>query len=291
MAVARDNLTALERRIAETRTQLAATNTPSDDANGAGSYEAAKSASESTADTRSTGSVGLKADEFQRYVAKLRSKNTVYKQKRAQLSELRAERGILTRTIERLRAEETEAKNGLASTEAAQGISGYWETQSTLEKVSEQMSAINQQKRATLDEMSKIVQQLTTRINAKRTQLAPILRELRPLRQKFQELNQIHTEKKSSYDALAAGQESQSVRLEQDVRASREAGKIEESRFHYLSAVIGIAKVQQYRLQEEMRGYLACGGPGGAFGASLATAAATGDTTNVNGNDRRRSFR
>lgn len=73
--------------------------------------------------------------QFQRYVAKLRSKNTVYKQKRAQLSELRAERGILTRTVDRLKAEEAETKKGLASIEAAQGISGYWETQSNLEKV------------------------------------------------------------------------------------------------------------------------------------------------------------
>ncbi|THD24680.1 Intraflagellar transport protein 81 [Fasciola hepatica] len=290
LAVARDNLAALERRLAETRSQLGSTNAHSEESSttGGGSGDAAKNTADAS-ETRSTGSVGLKADEFQRYVAKLRSKNTVYKQKRAQLSELRAERGILIRTVERLKAEEAETKKGLASSEAAQGISGYWETQSNLEKVSEQMSALNQQKGATLDEMSKIVQQLTARINAKRTQLAPVLRELRPLRQKFQELSQLHAEKKSAYDALAAGQESQSVRLEQDVRASREAGRIEESRFHYLSAVMGIAKVQQYRLQEEMRGYVACGGAGGIVSGSIT--AATGDTANGNGNERRRSFR
>ncbi|VDP98185.1 unnamed protein product [Trichobilharzia regenti] len=72
---------------------------------------------------------------FQRYVAKLRSKNTIYKQKRAQLSELRAEKGILTRTVELLRNEESEAKKLLSETESAQGISGYWETQTNLEKV------------------------------------------------------------------------------------------------------------------------------------------------------------
>lgn len=88
---------------------------------------------------------------------------------------------------------------------------------------------------------------------------------------------------------MAAGQESQSVRLEQEVRASREAGRIEESRFHYLAAVMGIAKVQQYRLQEEMRGYVACGGTGGV--ASGSVTAATGDTGNVNGSERRKSFR
>ncbi|KAF5397032.1 hypothetical protein PHET_10023 [Paragonimus heterotremus] len=144
------------------------------------------------------------------------------------------------------------------------------------------MSALNQRKGTTLDEMSRIIQQLTNRINSKRTQLAPILRELRPLRQKVQEVSQVHAEKKATYDALAVGQEFQAGRLEQDVRASREAGRTEESRFHYLSAVMGVAWVQQYRLQEEMRGYLAGNSP---------AAAATGDTGNVGANDRRRTYR
>ncbi|OON22646.1 hypothetical protein X801_01449 [Opisthorchis viverrini] len=278
LSVARDNLAVIERRIGETKAQLLQANGGSDDAHVAAGDVGTKGTSEG----RSTGTMGLKADEFQRYVAKLRSKNTVYKQKRSQLSELRAERSILTRTVERLRAEEAEAKRVLAATEASQGISGYWETQNSLEKVSEQMSALNEQKGVTLEEMSQIVQQLTNRINAKRSQLAPILRELRPLRQKAQELSQVHQEKKAAYDALAAGRETQTVRLEQDVRAAREAGKIEESRFHYLSAVMGIARVQQYKLQEEMRGYLAAGNPMNAT---------TVDTSGAGANERRKSYR
>ncbi|GAA51458.1 intraflagellar transport protein 81 homolog, partial [Clonorchis sinensis] len=278
LAVARDNLAVIERRIGETKAQLLQANGGSDDAYVAAGDVGTKGSSEG----RPTGPMGLKADEFQRYVAKLRSKNTVYKEKRSQLSELRAERSILTRTVERLRAEEAEAKRVLAATEASQGISGYWETQNNLEKVSEQMSALNEQKGVTLEEMSQIVQQLTNRINAKRSQLAPILRELRPLRQKAQELSQVHQEKKAAYDALAAGRETQTVRLEQDVRAAREAGKIEESRFHYLSSVMGIARVQQYKLQEEMRGYLAAGNPMNAT---------TVDTSGAGTNERRKSYR
>ncbi|TGZ63548.1 hypothetical protein CRM22_006877 [Opisthorchis felineus] len=278
LAVARDNLAVIERRIGETKAQLLQANGGSDDAYVAAGDVGTKGSSEG----RSIGTMGLKADEFQRYVAKLRSKNTVYKQKRSQLSELRAERSILTRTVERLRAEEAEAKRVLAATEASQGISGYWETQNNLEKVSEQMSALNEQKGVTLEEMSQIVQQLTNRINAKRSQLAPILRELRPLRQKAQEISQVHQEKKAAYDALAAGRETQTVRLEQDVRAAREAGKIEESRFHYLSSVMGIARVQQYKLQEEMRGYLAAGNPMNAT---------TVDTSGAGTNERRKSYR
>ncbi|CAH8671538.1 unnamed protein product [Schistosoma bovis] len=128
----------------------------------------------------------LKTDEFQRYVAKLRSKNTIYKQKRAQLSELRAEKGILSRTVEILRNEENEMKTLLANAESEHGTSGYWETQANLGKISEEMSLSNELKGTTLEEMSKIIQQLNNRINTKRTQLAPIIRELRQLRQRAQ---------------------------------------------------------------------------------------------------------
>ncbi|CAH8872973.1 unnamed protein product [Trichobilharzia szidati] len=283
LAIAREKLSALDNRLEETKNQLSNNNT-----NGVvvtneeyrnGCTTAAGDATKSI-DVKSNGAGCLKAEEFQRYVAKLRSKNTIYKQKRAQLSELRAEKGILTRTVELLRNEESEAKKLLSETESAQGISGYWETQTNLEKVSEQMSLLNEQKGATLEEMSKIIQQLNSRINAKRTQLAPIIRELRPLRQKAQELGQTHAEKKSAYDALAAGQESQSVRLEQEVRAAREAVKVEESRFHYLSAVLETLHTQQHRLQEEMRGYLSGGAGGGAGDKSL-----TGNT------EKRKSYR
>ncbi|CAH8645789.1 unnamed protein product [Schistosoma mattheei] len=146
----------------------------------------------------------LKTDEFQRYVAKLRSKNTIYKQKRAQLSELRAEKGILSRTVEILRNEENEMKTLLANAESEHGTNGYWETQTNLGK----------------------------------------------------ELGQVHVEKKSAYDALTASQESQSIRLEQEVRTIREAEKNEESKFHYLTANLELLHIQQNRLQNEIRDYV-----------------------------------
>ena len=41
--------------------------------------------------------------QFKRYVNKLRSKSTIYKKKRQEIAELRAELGVLTRTEEILR--------------------------------------------------------------------------------------------------------------------------------------------------------------------------------------------
>ncbi|CAH8589489.1 unnamed protein product [Dicrocoelium dendriticum] len=271
LAVARDSLATIERRLAETRVQLAQINGAAGEHTG-GSGDAG---SGGPWETRPSGPKMLKTDEFQRYVNKLRGKNAVYKQKRAQLCELRTERGILTRTLERLRMEDEEAKRAVGVAEVAQGIAGYWETQTTMQKVSEQMSCLNQRKGDMLNEMSSMVQQLTSRINTKRNQLAPILHELRPLRQRIQEVSRMHGEKKAAYDALAAGQESQCVRLEQEFRASRETRKVEESRFFYLHAATGITQNQQRRLHEEIRGYLAGGNLTGPVTAEASRSGAT----------------
>uniref|UniRef100_A0A5K3EWF1 Intraflagellar transport protein 81 homolog n=1 Tax=Mesocestoides corti TaxID=53468 RepID=A0A5K3EWF1_MESCO len=85
-----------------------------------------------------------KAEDFQSYVTALRTKNATYKEKRALLINLRAEKGILSRTVDLLKEVERQAKRKLDSVEASQGMSGYWDTMAKLEKVSEETANMNQ---------------------------------------------------------------------------------------------------------------------------------------------------
>ncbi|VDD74704.1 unnamed protein product [Mesocestoides corti] len=171
------------------------------------------------------------------YVTALRTKNATYKEKRALLINLRAEKGILSRTVDLLKEVERQAKRKLDSVEASQGMSGYWDTMAKLEKVSEETANMNQRKGTVLEEMSGM------------------------------ELTQLHADKKSEYDAFVASRDAQTLRLDQEVRVLREEVRVEESRYHYLNAALALLKAQQFRLQEEMRGYL------------TTTGAATGDGT------------
>ncbi|KAJ7347153.1 Intraflagellar transport protein 81 [Desmophyllum pertusum] len=84
----------------------------------------------------SEGSEVLKGDEFKRYVNKLRGKSTVYKKKRQELAELRAEYGVLARTEEILKGKDDSFQDQLSNLESKQGVSGFHETQEELEKVS-----------------------------------------------------------------------------------------------------------------------------------------------------------
>ena len=70
--------------------------------------------------------------------------------------------------------------------ENKKGVSGYRQTQEDLEKVSAVKSEYDDRKGKTLEDMSDMVGRLTRKIAEKKGALAPIIKELRPLRQRNQ---------------------------------------------------------------------------------------------------------
>lgn len=197
----------------------------------------------------------LKGDEFKRYVNKLRSKSTIYKKKRQEIAELRAELGVLTRTEEILRQRDENINQQLSAVESKKGVAGYRQTQDDLEKVSALKSNLDHQKGQTLEEISDMVRVLTQSIAEKKGALAPIIKELRPLRQRSQELTEEYNDRKQAYDTAAAGLESNMAKLEQEVRGYHEECTQEESRYHYLHCMINMNNVQSQRVNEEMKSY------------------------------------
>ncbi|XP_069105336.1 intraflagellar transport protein 81 homolog isoform X1 [Argopecten irradians] len=197
----------------------------------------------------------LKGEDFKRYVNKLRSKSTIYKKKRQEIAELRAEYGVLSRTEEILRNRDENINQQLELLENKKGVAGYRQTQDELEKVSSVKSGLDERKGKTLEDISDMVQRLTRRIAEKKTALAPIIKELRPLRQRSQELTARHEEKKQAYDTASAGLESNMSKLEQEVRAYREEVTQDEGRYHYLNCMINMLEIQQQKVADEMKSY------------------------------------
>ncbi|XP_054852960.1 intraflagellar transport protein 81 homolog isoform X2 [Eublepharis macularius] len=169
----------------------------------------------------------LKGDEFKRYVNKLRSKNTVYKKKRLEIAEITAEYGVLQRTEELLQQRHEDIQQQLKAIEDKKGISGYSYTQEELERVSAVKSEMDEVKGRTLDNMSEMVKKLNTLVADKKSSLAPIIKDLRQLRQKCQELTQECEEKKTQYDSCAVGLESNRSALAQILDAQLQRAKEE----------------------------------------------------------------
>uniref|UniRef100_A0A8C5LJV5 Intraflagellar transport protein 81 homolog n=1 Tax=Leptobrachium leishanense TaxID=445787 RepID=A0A8C5LJV5_9ANUR len=169
----------------------------------------------------------LRGDEFKRYVSKLRGKSTVFKKKRQEMAELSAECGVLQRTEQILKQRHDSMQQQLQSMEQKRGISGYSDTQEELERVSVLKSEVDEKKGRTLDDMSDMVKKLNSMIADKKTALAPIIKELRPLRQKCQ-----------------------------DVRGLQEECSQAESQYHYINLIKKSVEMQVKRTADEMKAYV-----------------------------------
>ncbi|KAG8011673.1 Intraflagellar transport protein 81-like protein [Nibea albiflora] len=134
----------------------------------------------------SDGEEVIRGDELKRLLVKLRSKGTVYKKKRQEIAELKAEFGVLQRTEEILKQRHETVQQKLQTVEAEKGIAGYSNTQEELERVSAIKSELDEKKGRTLDDMSEMVKKLNSMIVDKKAALAPIIKELRSLRQRCQ---------------------------------------------------------------------------------------------------------
>ncbi|XP_039255434.1 intraflagellar transport protein 81 homolog [Styela clava] len=202
----------------------------------------------------------LRGEAFKNYVSKLRGKSNNYKKSRQELSDLRAEHGVLSRTEQLLKQKHEDAQKTLRTRELKSGVSGFRDTQDDLEKVSSMKSELDDAKHRTLDDMSDAVKRLNSIIQDKKSDLAPQIRELRPLRQKNQELMQEWTEKKGHYDGVLAGLESNRAQLEQTVTGLREFCSETESRYFYLKSMNKIIEVQLERANKELRTYMSATG-------------------------------
>ncbi|XP_024132037.1 intraflagellar transport protein 81 homolog [Oryzias melastigma] len=204
----------------------------------------------------SQGEEVVRGDELKRVVAKLRSKGTAYKKRRLELSELKAEYGVLQRTEEILRQKHEAVQEKLQAVEVEKGISGYSSTQEELERVSAIKTELDEKKGRTLDDMSEMVKRLNSSIVEKKSALAPIIKELRSLRQRREELSQEYSEKKAQYESCAAGLESNRSQLEQEVKALKEEMAQKENQYHYINSMSEIIEMQMQQAAEEMKAYV-----------------------------------
>ncbi|XP_066987382.1 intraflagellar transport protein 81 homolog [Macrobrachium rosenbergii] len=203
-----------------------------------------------------TGEQILRGEEFKRYVNKLRGKSSVYKMKRAELSELRAEFGILSRTEEILKSKDAHMLEQLNALESEMGVSGYRETKENMEKVSSMKAEVDERKGQTLEEMSGMVMELNHKIAERKARLAPIIKELRPLRQKVQDLTVDYNDKKHTYDSVAAGLETNLGKLEQEVKGLKDEIRRSETKYHVSTIEKEILTFKQNQASEEIKLYL-----------------------------------
>eukprot|EP00746_Dinoflagellata_sp_MGD_P085005 gnl/MRDRNA2_/MRDRNA2_33687_c0_seq1.p1 gnl/MRDRNA2_/MRDRNA2_33687_c0~~gnl/MRDRNA2_/MRDRNA2_33687_c0_seq1.p1 ORF type:complete len:677 (+),score=212.71 gnl/MRDRNA2_/MRDRNA2_33687_c0_seq1:106-2136(+) len=182
----------------------------------------------------------MKRDEFKNYAASLRDKSAKFKRLKAELSDLRHECAVLTRTEQILQAKDP-IPEGMRQTEAA------------LEKASVEKAQVDQAKGKTLDEISAIVQKINTQLKEKKNKLAPQIKALRTVRQTFQTVEATYLEKKNLYDQAQLAVNADLQKYSSEVVALQKEVDEAERQYHELHVHLCSAESRLTRAHREQK--------------------------------------
>ncbi|XP_065226405.1 intraflagellar transport protein 81 homolog [Planococcus citri] len=131
------------------------------------------------------GGVILKSSEhFQEYVSKLRTRSLIYKRYRNDLATLKAESGILSRTVDILRSKADQVGVDL----------------STLQDIQDTEPQQPDIENKTSETLLSLITQLTANISSQKAKLAPLVAGVKPLQEELRQLTTEHDECKRVYD-------------------------------------------------------------------------------------------
>jgi intraflagellar transport protein 81 len=191
--------------------------------------------------------------ELKKYAEQIRAKTKEYKTKRQHLAEIKNESVVLSRTEQILKGRDKNLKDYIEKQEAKKGVSGFNETKNKMEEVSEKMSQVNEMKGKTLAEISMVVTNINQTLKERKNKLAPQIKELRTVRQRFQEFEQEYFEKKALFENKSVGLETERLKLEQECAAFQQDCIEQERTYHITNCLLSIKETQLQKVEDEER--------------------------------------
>jgi intraflagellar transport protein 81 len=182
----------------------------------------------------------MKRDEFKNYAASLRDKSAKFKRLKGELSDLRHEVAVLTRTEQILQAKDPTP-------------AGMRETEAMIEKASVEKMQADKAKGKTLDEISDIVQKINAQLKEKKNKLAPQIKALRSRRQNFQQVEVKYLEKKNAYDQAKSSVDGDLSKISGEVRQLETEVLEAEQAYHELNMQLCAAESRLQRAHHETR--------------------------------------
>lgn len=162
------------------------------------------------------GQIVLRGEALKSYIATVKSKGVTYKKGKSEVNELRTERGVLARSLDILTTKEKDVMTILDQVEAEKGIVGYFLMKE--EARSDPTKATLAEDAATQEDLTSQIKALSEKIAQKKAIMAPVIKELRPLRSKAINLEKDYETVKATYDTTAAGLEAGLENVSQEVQ-------------------------------------------------------------------------
>jgi intraflagellar transport protein 81 len=117
------------------------------------------------------------------------------------LTEIKAEVTVLDRTKQILKERAGDVDELMSQLEKKKGIAGYSKVEDQIQGVSELKEKLDNAKSQSMQDLTALIAQIDNEVKDKKTRLAPEIKKLRTLRNKFTEIESEYNEKKRNYDA------------------------------------------------------------------------------------------
>jgi intraflagellar transport protein 81 len=174
----------------------------------------------------------MKKDDFRQYAASLRTKNTQFKSMKKQLEEIKSEVVVLDRTKQILKSKAGDVDEFLRDLEKKQGVQGFSKVEDQIQDASELKEKLDNAKSQSMQELTGLIQRIDSEVKEKKQRLAPEIKRLRTLRNKYTEIEVDYNERKRNYDAVCSQLESEKERMDKDMGTGLREFKESESKYH-----------------------------------------------------------
>eukprot|EP00003_Mantamonas_plastica_P018716 TRINITY_DN3056_c0_g1_i1.p1 TRINITY_DN3056_c0_g1~~TRINITY_DN3056_c0_g1_i1.p1 ORF type:complete len:687 (-),score=267.22 TRINITY_DN3056_c0_g1_i1:360-2189(-) len=191
--------------------------------------------------------------DFERQIVQLKQKRDMWTKMSSELGQLNTENKILNNTIEHLKSKCDNVDEVLKKLEQKFGMVGYMDTQQKLEQLSNDKARAEQMTGEALEEYSRVVKDLNTQILDRKSKLAPQIKELRALREYYQQVDAEHEEKQTTYNNVRKGWDTEINTLQSELSQVATESAREESQFHFLQARNMELDVHADRLAQEAK--------------------------------------
>ncbi|KAI8435128.1 hypothetical protein MSG28_003505 [Choristoneura fumiferana] len=190
------------------------------------------------------GDTVLRGEELKKYVNSLRTKSTVYKRQRANLSTFKVEAGILTRTLHILSATDPTVELALVN---------HKKLKIEDDEASEKELKSTDLAKKSLHDLSQLVAQTAQKLSQVRQEIQPLADKIKPIKEQFQSVQQQYDQKKRVYEATAINITSQMEPFKNQVKALTDQLNSKEDEWKNLRQKITKAESLQEVVVFEMK--------------------------------------
>ncbi|VVC94390.1 unnamed protein product [Leptidea sinapis] len=191
------------------------------------------------------GDMVLRGEELKKYVNSLRTKSTLYKRQRANLSSFKVEAGILTRTLQILTTSDPTVEMALLNYKKM--------IVDDVENMEKEIEKSEEIKKKSLHDLSQLVAHTAQKLSQVRQELQPLADKIKPVKEEFQIIQQQYEQKKRVYEATSINVSSQMEPLKTQVKELSDQLNSKEEEWKNLRQKITKAESLQEIVMFEMK--------------------------------------